>query len=98
VTADDLSIGETGASGTTFEFNIKHSFVPTLVEIRNLRAAGVLPSNIVLEGALATPHNGEHTARTIENPIGTTIVDNQRGNIIVTSSAAKPFLLLRTNV
>ena len=96
--ADDTSISETGASGSTFEFDIKHSFVPTLVEIRNLQPGGIAASNIVLEGALATPHNGEDTDVTIENPIGTTIVDNQRGNIIVTSSAPKPFLLLRTNV
>ena len=72
--------------------------MPTLVEIRNLQPGGIANSNIVLEGALATPHNGEDTDVTIENPIGTTIVDNQRGSIIVTASATKPFLLLRTNV
>jgi hypothetical protein len=34
----------------------------------------------------------------IENPIGTTIIDNQRGDIVVSSSPEPVFQLLRTNV
>ena len=96
--ANNQSISESGASGSTFEFDIVHSFVPTLVEIRNLQPGSVASSDIVLEGRLTAVQSGEEAGVTIENPIGTTIVDNRRGNIVVSSSATLPFRLLRTNI
>ena len=74
--------------------------MPTLVEIRNFQGGGDRCRRTSSSRARSPPpHNGEDTDVTIENPIGTTIVDNQRGNIIVSLERARsPFLLLRTNV
>ena len=91
--ADNVSLNET-TPGATFEFDLTHSFPATRIEIRNVLSGGVANSDIVLEGRLTTPQPGEATDVTIENPIGTTIIDNQRGSIL----AAPGFRLLRTNV
>src|SRR5206468_2086461 len=75
--------------------------VPTVIEIRNFQPGGVASSNIVLEGRLGAYNSADladENGVTIENPIGTTIIDDQRGSILVSSSASLPFLLLRTNI
>ena len=96
-----MSLDETADSGATFEYDVRHSFFPTLVEIRNLQPGGVNPSNIVLAGRLSPfdPNNPLDVAGvSIENPVGNTLIDNQRGNIVVSASPAPAFELLRTNV
>ena len=55
--------------GTTFEFDIQHTFPPTLVQIENLQPGGIGASTITLDG-------------TITNPIGTTQIENERGSIL----------------
>ncbi|HKJ56179.1 MAG TPA: hypothetical protein VJ978_09355, partial [Nitriliruptoraceae bacterium] len=96
--ADNVSLNENATSGTTFEFDIVHSFRPTLVEIRNLQTGTTAESDIIMEGRLAGTAADDPVGVTIENPIGTTIIDNDRGNIVVGSTPSRPFLLLRTNV
>ena len=53
----------------TFEFDIKHTIPPTIVKIENIQPNTVPNSEVVLDG-------------TIDNPIGTTEVRNDRGNIL----------------
>ena len=57
------------APGTTFEFDIQHTFPPTLVQIEGLQPGAVSTSTITLDG-------------TITNPIGTTQIENERGSIL----------------
>src|SRR5205085_3601790 len=77
------------------------TFIRSIVEIRNFQPGGIASSNIVLAGQLGS---ADPIDSTIENPIGTTIVDNQRGSIVVANSPADSghsepaFLLLRTNI
>ena len=92
--ANNVSLDEGNSLGATFEFDLTHSFPATRIEIRNTQTGTTANSDIVLEGQLSGAANGV----TINNPIGTTIIDNQRGNIVVGTAAARPFLLLRTNV
>ena len=66
---------------TTFEFDLVYAFPSTLVEIRNVGT--VADSNVVLDGD-------------IENPIGTTLIQNERGDIRAGADAALE--LIRTNV
>jgi len=72
---------EPGSVGTTFEFDLEHTFPETAVEIQNLTMASD-PSDIVLDG-------------TIENPIGLTLIHNVRGNIIVDTDSDVE--VIRTN-
>ena len=83
-------LDEGNSLGATFEFDLTHSFPATRIEIRNTQTGTTANSDIVLAGQLSGVANGV----TINNPIGTTIIDNQRGSITATGS----FLLLRTNV
>ncbi|MGH3371135.1 MAG: hypothetical protein ACRDPR_14165, partial [Nocardioidaceae bacterium] len=90
---DDDGVDE-DRPGHTFEFDIIRLFRPTLVEIRNVQPGDVDASNVVLEGD-------------IENPIGTTLIENDRGNTLqgpdsaVSANPAEPNddadELLRTN-
>ena len=64
--ANGTSLSET-PPGATIEFDLDHTFPETEVAIQNLNT-GVADSDIVIDG-------------NIENPIGTTIINNVRGNI-----------------
>ena len=99
--ANDVSLAENADSGSTFEFDVVHTFLPTAIEIRNLQPGGIAPSNIVLAGRLTAYNPNDPTdvtGVTIENPLGTTLIDDQRGSILVSSSPDPAFVLLRTNV
>ena len=67
---------------TTFDFDIEHTFPPTWVEIRNRNATPGTP-DIVIDGS-------------IENPIGKTTIDNDRGDVRAGSDAAVE--VIRTNI
>ena len=64
---NDVSLLETNPA--TFEFDILHLFKKTKVDVRNLQPDGIAASDIVLDGA-------------IENPIGHTYIQNERGSIL----------------
>ncbi len=96
--ANNVSLNETNAPGATFEFDLTHSFPATRVEIRNTPDRRHRELATSCSGPAQLPQPGEATDVTIDNPIGTTIIENQRGSIVVGSAAARPFLLLRTNV
>lgn len=86
--ANGVSLGNPGAtSGSTFEFDLRHSFVSTLLQILNLQPGGVVPSAVVLAGGIGS------SGATINNPIGKTQITNERGSVVVDPS----FGLLRTN-
>ncbi len=59
-----------GSPGVTFEFDVYLFYPQTMVEIRNLVAGGNADSDIILLGG-------------IENTIGWTIIENQRGHVRV---------------
>ncbi|MEQ1826278.1 MAG: hypothetical protein ABL921_10035, partial [Pirellula sp.] len=65
---DPDSALDANAVGNTFEFDLEHTFPETQVEIQNLNNA-VSSSNIIIDGR-------------IENPIGHTLINNVRGNIL----------------
>ncbi|MGH3369916.1 MAG: hypothetical protein ACRDPR_07925, partial [Nocardioidaceae bacterium] len=73
------------APSTTFDFDIEHTFPPTLVSIVNLHPASGTQSGstVTLDGS-------------IENPIGTTVLTNVRGDIRSGTDTAVE--LVRTNV
>ena len=86
--SNGVSLGNPGAtSGSTFEFDLRHSFVSTLLQILNLQPGGVVSSAVVLAGGIGS------SGATINNPIGTTQITNERGSVVVDPS----FGLLRTN-
>ncbi len=69
----------------TFELDIAHVFVPTQIEIRNLMPVpGVANSDIVIGGS-------------IDNPIGRTLIENDRGNIVAFSDPEFG-AVIRTNI
>ena len=68
--------------GATFEFDLAHTFPRTEVEIRNRQPGSVGDSDIILDGR-------------IENPIGSTTIQNQRGDVVVDPDADVE--LIRTN-
>ena len=70
-----------GSPGTTMDFDIKHTFPPTDVFIKNLDAAQT-NSNIIINDY-------------IENPIGHTLINNVRGDIV--SGSDVPAEIIRTN-
>ncbi len=76
-------LGEGSTPNTTFDFQIDPTFPPTQVEVINYISAALGIREIVLNGY-------------IENPIGRTHVENQRGDVIV--GADGDVELLRTNV
>ena len=99
------SIGETRSSGSHVRVRHQAQLRPTLVEIRNLQPGAIAASNIVLDGpARRRRTTGEATDVTIENPIGTTIVDNRARQHRRQLARREPlllepaFLLLRTNI
>ncbi len=98
--ADNVSLPEFANSGSTIEWDIVHTFVRPIVEIHNFQPGAIASSNIVLAGQLGSADTIDST---IENPIGTTIVTNERGSVIVSSTVESShpepaFLLLRTNI
>ena len=66
---NDVSISEDPPNRVTFEFDIKHTIPPTIIKIENIQPNTVANSDVFLDG-------------TIDNPIGTTEVRNDRGNIL----------------
>ena len=98
-----VSLPENADSGVTIEWTIIHSFIRSVVEIHNFQPGAVAASNIVLAGQLDTSASRDMIDSTIEKPIGTTIVTNERGSVVVSSafesSHAEPvFQLLRTTI
>ena len=82
---DNVSLDE-NTPGPTFEFDIKHLFPPTLITISNELPGHVSApdtNDVVLDG-------------TIDNPIGTTTLENDRGNIL--SGPDNPGKVVRTNI
>jgi hypothetical protein len=77
-----VDVGE----GQTFDFEIIHSYIPTLIEIYNLQVANSPPSengwDIILK-------------KLIENPIGTTRIRADRGDI---ENGGGNNQLIRTNI
>ncbi|HZM79421.1 MAG TPA: hypothetical protein VFC19_27135, partial [Candidatus Limnocylindrales bacterium] len=72
--------------GVTFEFDIRHTFPATQVEIRNLQPnPAVAFSAVVINGA-------------IENPVGRTYVKNERGDIVSGITLTGGSYLIRTNI
>ena len=67
----------------TFEFDLVQSFARTIIEIRNLQPGGIGTSQVILDGR-------------IENPIGSTIIENQRGSILADPDSDVE--LVRTNL
>ena len=63
------------STAITFSLNTDASlFAPTYVDIENVATGTVAPSELTIAGV-------------IDNPIGTTLIDNQRGDILATSGA-----------
>ena len=82
---NDVSLDE-NTPGTTFEFDIKHLFASTLITISNALPGHVSApdtNDVVLDG-------------TITNPIGTTLLENEGGNIL--SGPDNPGKVVRTNI
>src|SRR5205814_3539744 len=98
---NNVSLNENANSGATIEWDIIHSFVRPIVEIHNFQPGAIASSNIVLAGQIGSADTIDST---IENPIGTTIVTNERGSVVVANSYAEvghvepAFLLPRTNI
>ena len=83
--ADNVSLDE-NAPAPTFEFDIKHIFPPTFITISNRtpgHPAAPDTNDVVLDG-------------TIVNPIGTTLLENEHGNIL--SGPDNPGKVVRTNI
>ena len=82
---DDVSL-DPSTPGGTFEFDIKHTFPPTLITISNKLPGHVAApdtNDVVLDG-------------TIDNPIGTTTLENETGNIL--AGPDNPGKVVRTNI
>ncbi|MEI6160077.1 MAG: hypothetical protein WCP77_09610, partial [Roseococcus sp.] len=84
--ANNVSLNKDNPSlpgpGRTFEFDLTQSFARTQVLITNLQPGGIANADIILDGR-------------IENPIGSTTILNERGNILADADADVE--LIRTN-
>ena len=84
--ADSTYSTSAGNPPSTFDFNIKYTFPPTLVQIEN-----TWPS-----GNVSTPYIQLNNY--IENPIGTTQIVNASGDILASGPPHPTTAVIRTNV
>ncbi|HTZ04687.1 MAG TPA: HYR domain-containing protein [Gaiellaceae bacterium] len=81
---NDVSLPENPPGGVTIEFDLDHNWPATVVSILNVQPGGIPFSLVSLDG-------------TIYNPIGKTIVRNDRGNIVRGPDAIKANDVVETN-